>query len=61
MEFEYNVLEGDSLPSAENLNELSKKGWQLVQVIDRSGYVLHLCASAQRLKSGGSSGSMKMI
>lgn len=39
MAYEYNVLEGDSLPNAENLNKLAQDGWELVQIIDRGGYV----------------------
>lgn len=37
--WEYKVFEGDSLPNEQNLNELSEQGWELIQIIDRGGYV----------------------
>lgn len=33
MGWEYKVMQGDALPSEENLNELDGKGWELVQII----------------------------
>lgn len=33
MKYEYRIMEGNALPSAENLNSLGQEGWELVQII----------------------------
>ena len=36
---EYYVMEGDSVPNAEDLNAVGVDGWQMIQCLERHGKI----------------------
>ena len=35
--YEYNILQGDTLVNAKQLNDLAKDGWRLIEIVQHNG------------------------